>query len=99
MKDTFEEARSVLAKAKANMVHYYNQYRTPTPSFTPGDKVYLDSEDIQTTRHLKKLLHCQLGPYSVQRHISRYAYRLTLPPSMKHLHPVFNVVKLTLASE
>jgi hypothetical protein len=25
------------------------------------------------------------------------AYHLTLPPLMKHLHPVFNVVKLTPA--
>src|SRR6266545_3778730 len=63
MKDTLEEARSALVKAKDDMAHYYNQHRTPTPSFTPGDKVYLDSEDIQTTRPFKKLLYHQLGPY------------------------------------
>ena len=47
MKDTLEEARSVLAKAKDDMVCYYNQCRTPASSFAPGDKVYLDLEDIR----------------------------------------------------
>ena len=61
MMDTLKEARSVLVKAKDDMAHYYNQCRTAAPSFTPGDKVYLDSEDIQTIRPSKKLSHCQLG--------------------------------------
>ena len=38
MKDTLEEARSVLAKAKNDMACYYNQCQTPAPSFAPGDK-------------------------------------------------------------
>jgi len=50
MKDTLEEAKSALAKAKDDMAQYYNCHRSPTPSFSPGDMVYLDSEDIQTTR-------------------------------------------------
>ncbi len=62
MKVTLEEARSALAKVKDDMAHYYNQHRTPAPSFAPRDKVYLDSEDIQTTRPSKKLLHRQLAP-------------------------------------
>jgi len=99
MKDTLEEARSALVKAKDDMAHYYNQHQTPAPSFTPGDKVYLDLEDIQTTRPSKKLLHHQLGPYLIERHISKYAYWLILPSSMRQLHPIFNVVKLTLASD
>ena len=45
MKDTLEEA-----KAKDDMAQYYNRCRSPAPTFSPGDMVYLDSEDIQTTR-------------------------------------------------
>ena len=71
MKNTLEEARSALAKAKDDMARYYNQRRTPAPSFSPGDKVYLDSEDIQTTRPSKKLLHHQLGPYPIKRHVGK----------------------------
>ena len=36
MKDTLEEARSALAKAKDDMARYYNRRRTPAPTFAPG---------------------------------------------------------------
>jgi CMP-2-keto-3-deoxyoctulosonic acid synthetase len=99
MKDTLEEAKVALAKAKNEMALYYNLCRAPTPTFVPGDKVYLDATDIQTTCPSKKLSHCRLGPYPIKRHIGKYAYRLMLLHPMRHLHPVFNVVKLTLAVE
>jgi len=99
MKDTLKEAKSVLAKTKDDMARYYNRRHSPAPSFSPGDIVYLDSEDIQTTRRLKKLLHRCLGPYPVERRVGKYAYHLVLPPPMRRLHPVFNVVKLSPAPD
>jgi len=96
MKATLE-AKSVLTKSKDEMARYYNQRQSPTPVFNPGDKVFLDVSDIHTTRPSRKLSHQCLSPYPVERWVSSYAYRLMLPPSMNHLHPVFNVVKLTLA--
>ena len=98
MKDTLEEAKSALAKAKDDMARYYNRRRSPAPSFNPGDMVYLDSDNIHTTRPSKKLSHRRVGPYPVQNRVGKNAYRLSLLPSMKRLHPVFNVVKLSLAS-
>jgi len=98
MRDTIEEAKSALAKAKDDMTRYYNRRRSPAPTFNPGDMVYLDSEDIHTTRPSKKLSHRRIGPYPVERRVGKHAYRLSLPPSMRRLHPVFNVVKLSLAS-
>src|SRR6266700_2359985 len=59
--------------------------------------VYLDSSDIHITRPSRKLSHCRLGPYPVLRCVRKLTYCLILPPSMSRLHPVFNVVKLTLA--
>jgi len=99
MKDTLEEAKLALAKAKDDMARYYKGRRSPAPTFSPGDMVYLDSEDIQTTRPSKKLSHRRLGPYPVERRIGRYAYRLFLPPPMRRLHLVFNVVKLSPAPD
>ena len=69
MKTTLEEARSALAKAKDDMARYYNQRRAPAPTFAAGDKVYLDSSDIQMTRLSKKLSYHHLGPYLVEHHI------------------------------
>ena len=61
MKVTLEEAKAALKKAKDEMVRYYNQCRIPAPVFYPGDKVYLDASDIQTTCPSKKLSHQHLG--------------------------------------
>jgi len=61
--------------------------------------VYLDSKDIQTIHPSKKLSQRCLCPYPVERHVGKYAYRLVLPPPMRHLHPVFNVVKLSPAPD
>src|SRR5271155_5850385 len=66
----------------------------PAPNYQPGNKVYLDASDIQTTRLSKRLSHFRLGPFEVVRKVGNGAYRLKLPPSMSRLHPVFNVVKL-----
>ena len=79
------------------MARYYNQRWSPAPVFKPGNKVYLDGSDIRTTRPSQKLSHRRLGPYAVKRQVGSYAYQLRLPRSMNRLHPVFNIVKLTLA--
>ena len=95
MKNTLEEAKAALVKSKGDMARYYNQRRTPAPDYSPGDKVYLDASDISTTRPSQKLSHQRLGPFTVEWKVGNRAYRLHLPLSMKWIHPVFNVVKLT----
>jgi hypothetical protein len=97
MKLALEEAKSALAKAKDDMARYYNQRRLPTPVYKPGDLVYLDASDIKTTRPSWKLSHRRLGPFPIERQVSRNAYRLQLPFPMRRLYPVFNIVKLTTA--
>ena len=97
MATSLSEARSALVKAKDDMARYYNQRRTPAPVFKPGDCVFLDASDIRTTHPSQKLAHRNLGPFVIERQVSSLAYRLRLPRSMNCLHPVFNVVKLTLA--
>src|SRR5271155_2238712 len=94
MKDALDEAKAALTQSKDDMARYYNRNRTPAPDYQPGDKVYLDASDIQTTRPSKKLSHRRLGPFKVIRKVGNGAYRLKLPPLMSRLHPVFNVVKL-----
>ena len=93
------EAKAALAKSKDEMAKYYDQRRTPALVYQPGDKVYLDASDIQTTRPSQKLSHKRLGPFTIVRKVRNSAYRLCLPPSMSRLHPVFNIVKLTPALE
>src|SRR5271155_4804069 len=94
MKDTLDEAKAALTQSKDDMARYYDRNRTSAPDYQPGDTVYLDASDIQTTRSSKKLSHRCLGPFEVVRKVGNGAYQLKLPPSMSRLHPMFNVVKL-----
>jgi transposase InsO family protein len=97
MRDTLDEAKAALVKAKEDMTRYYNQKRSPAPEYKPGDRVYLDASDISTTRPSQKLSHRRLGPFPIVKRVGNSAYKLQLPLSMSRLHPVFNVVKLTPA--
>ena len=99
MEAALEEAKAALVKSKDDMAKYYNRRRTPAPEYQPGDRVFLDASNIYTTRPSQKLSHRRLGPFPVVRKVGNGVYRLHLPPSMSRLHPVFNVVKLTLAPE
>jgi len=99
MRMAIKEAKSTIHKAQEDMKRYYDRRRTPAPVFNPGDKVFLDASDIQTTRPSQKLSHRWLGPFVVEWRIRPIAYRLKLPHQMKQLHPVFNIVKLTPAPD
>ena len=81
------------------MARYYNQCQTLAPKEQIGDWVFLNARNIKTTHPSQKLAHHHLGLYIIQQKVGRNAYRLKLPVSMAHIHPVFNVVKLLLVSE
>jgi hypothetical protein len=71
--------------------------REPEPVFTQGDRVWLDGSNIATNRLSSKLSHRRLGPFVVSKCVGHGAYRLIPPPHFCRLHPVFPVVKLSLA--
>jgi len=56
--------------------------------------LHINASDISTIRPLQKLSHHRLGPFLVEWQVSHNAYRLWLPFPMRHLHLVFNVIKL-----
>jgi len=57
MRMAIEEVKSTICKAQDDMKKYYDRRRTPALVFKPGDKVFLDASDIQTTHPLQKLSH------------------------------------------
>lgn len=79
MKEGLEEAKAAISKAKEEQARYYNQRRTPAPTFQPGDRVWLDALDICQQRPAVKLSHCYLGPFKVLRAVGSSAYKLKLP--------------------
>src|SRR3981189_41575 len=49
MKTGLEEAKAALGKAKAEYSHYYDCQRTPALTLKPGDREWLNADDIKTT--------------------------------------------------
>jgi hypothetical protein len=92
-----EEAKSASAKAKDEYAMYYNRRRELASIFVPGDRVWLDGSDITTNRPSAKLSHRHLGPFTIEACVGLGAYRLNLPFSLRCIHPVFPVVKLSAA--
>ncbi|MBW0583578.1 hypothetical protein O181_123293, partial [Austropuccinia psidii MF-1] len=70
---------------------YADRNREIPPDFQPGDKVWLASKNINTTRPPKKLSESWLGPFEVLKTIGSHAYHLKLPQQWKSVHPVFHV--------
>ena len=68
------KARAALVKAADNMAGFYDVHQCDTPKYNVGDKVWLSSENIRTTRPTKKLDYKWLGPYVIERVISHNAY-------------------------
>jgi hypothetical protein len=87
------KAKAALLMAKEAMVQSSkaNQSR---PTFQPGDKVWLDTKDLQIHTWSQKLADHRISPFDVialEESWSGPMYRLALPPNYKSLHPVFSV--------
>jgi len=89
-----DEACFALSQAANNMARFYDAHQREAPLYEVGDKVWLNGQNVTTTRPMKKLDHKWLGPYLIEKVISRSAYRLKLPLSFSRTHPVFSVTLL-----
>jgi len=59
-------------------------------TFNVGDKVWLSTKHLRTTRPSKKLDYKRTGPYTVSKIINKNAYKLDLPNTMRN-HNVFHI--------
>ncbi|MBW0589868.1 hypothetical protein O181_129583 [Austropuccinia psidii MF-1] len=82
-----EELGSAIRRFKKSA----DRNRAIPPDFQPGEKVWLASNNIKTTRPTKKLSKIWFGPFEVLKNIGSHAYHLKLPQQWKSVHPVFHV--------
>ncbi|MBW0533211.1 hypothetical protein O181_072926 [Austropuccinia psidii MF-1] len=68
-----------LDSAIRRLKKYADRNRAIPPDFQPGDKVWLSSKNIKTTRPTKKLSERWLGPFEVLKKIGSHTYHLKLP--------------------
>jgi len=93
MNGVLREAREAIEEAQEQQERYANEKRRDE-SFQPGDQVYLSTKNIvpdtDRSRPARKLTARFVGPFPVTEVVSKVAYRLGLPATMK-IHPVFHV--------
>ena len=61
---------------QTRMEHFADTSRKPAPAYRPGDKVWLSSRSLRTTRPSKKLDAKNLGPFEVLEKVGPTSYRL-----------------------
>jgi len=89
MEAATKEVCSALTQAADDMAHFYNTHCKEYTLYEVGDKVWLE-HNITTTYLMRKLDQKWLGPYVVDKVISRNDY------SSNCLHPL---AELTQSSE
>nr|XP_054594019.1 uncharacterized protein LOC129160947 [Nothobranchius furzeri] len=67
-----------------------DRHRRPTPSYAPGQSVWLSTCNINLKNSCKKLSPRFIGPFKISAIINPSSVRLDLPASMK-THPIFHV--------
>lgn len=95
MQEVWEFTKENMKQAQAKQAEYANRHREEGPDYKIGDRVWLNTKNIKTTRPSKKLDHKNEGPFKIIR-ADGPSYELELPKSMR-IHPVFhkNLLRLT----
>ena len=93
-----QELKDNLAAAVLEQKKFADQHRKKGPELREGDRVWLDSRNINLGRPCRKLDFKKLGPYKIRRKINDVSYELELPPWLS-IHPVFHVSLLEKATE
>ena len=75
--------------AHAEHAKYYNATHAKISPYNVGDKVWLSTKNINTTRPTKKLDYKQIGPYVIKKRINPVTYELEIPEELR-IHPVFH---------
>ena len=91
IKNLHLHAQQEIAKAIKTNEHYANQHRIEPPPYAIGDKAWLSTKNLKTTRPTKKFSERRLGPFTITQIISKLAVKLELPTYLNGIHPVFHV--------
>jgi len=85
-----EEMKTKMEEKQQKSIAYNNQKRKKAPQLERGDKAYLLTKNLRTTRPSKGLDHVKVGPFLVLERLGPVNYRLQLPSDAR-IHSVFHV--------
>jgi len=88
MRNVHDELRVQIQRSQQKMIK--NDRSKAAPQLKKGDKVYLLTKNLRTTKSSKKLDHVKVGPFLIEEQKGPVNYRLRLPKDAK-IHPVFHI--------
>jgi hypothetical protein len=83
MQQVHEHLRVEMRRSQAVQEEGANRGCVPAPNIQVGSKVWLDPQNVRTTRPTRKLDWKCLGPFPVKKTVSPYAYELDQPASIR----------------
>ncbi len=91
--------RDEITQAQSRYKIQADKRRNPAPPFKVGDKVFLNSKHIKTTRPTAKFAEKFLGPFEIISQPGSHSFTLKLPLDLRAIHPVFHVSQLEPVEE
>lgn len=88
MENVCQELQNYILLAQAEQKHYINISQILFFSYSPRDKVWLNSKNIHRARPSEKLDIKNIGPFKVCRVLFAKVFELELPLIMQ-IHPIF----------
>ncbi|KAJ9509747.1 hypothetical protein QJQ45_011393 [Haematococcus lacustris] len=79
-----------ITKTLERVMHVF--WKSSDSVFQVGDRVLLSTMNLRNmVGKARKLLPRYVGPFRIEAHVGEDAVKLTLPPAMSRIHPVFHV--------
>jgi hypothetical protein len=89
LQSIIQAARDKLLVAQNRQKQYADRNRRDL-AYEVGEQVWLSTTNLSVKGN-QKLGARRIGPFSITKRIGEVAYELSLPDTMRHVHPVFHV--------
>ncbi|KAL0151694.1 hypothetical protein M9458_052993 [Cirrhinus mrigala] len=86
----WDSAHHHLQRAVCRSKHFADARRRTSPTFQPGDQVWLSTRDLRLRLPCRKLSPRYIGPFKILRQNNDVMFQLQLPPRYR-IHPTFHV--------